>query len=120
MTARPEQVERLEAIQGGAKIAHEVMFDVHRELLEREPARTDSAKLLAESAQIAAMHLPGLTVRLRRLAARWDEENLLDPAAAEETAQQIATEFAAIQPRLKTLIARQREIGARLRALLGS
>ena len=119
MSGRPEELERLDTIIAGVDIAHEVIFDMYRELLERDQAQTESAKLVAESAQIAVVQLPRLVAPLRRLATRWDEESLLDPAAADRTAEQIAAELAVVEPELRSLVARQREIGAILRVRLG-
>ena len=120
MSAHPEQLERLDAMLGTATLAHETIFRLRRRLLGRESAMTETSQLLAESATIATVRLPGLAVPLRRLGARWDEESLLDPAAASRTAQEIETRFAAVEAEFEMLLARQREIAARLRSLLRS
>ena len=118
MSDRPVAITRLNFLLAEATIAHEAIFDLHRRLLVRGLAGTDSAELVAESAQIATVRLPGLAVPLRGLATRWDEENLLDPQAADSTAQEIAAQLAAVEPEMRSLLARQSEIAAKLRARL--
>jgi hypothetical protein len=120
MTARPQQLDRLDIILGGVDIAHTVIFDMHRELLRSHPPQTESAGLLAESAALATVDVPRLTAPLRRLAARWDEQALLDPQAADRTAAQIAAGFATVEPALRTLVERQEKIASRLRVMLGN
>jgi hypothetical protein len=120
MTTRPQPLRRLATIQSAADLAHLAIFDMHRELLGRDDVRAVSAGLLAESAQIATVRLPGLTAPLRRLGARWEEQSLLDPTTANDTADQIIAGFADIEPDLGELLARQREIAACLRELLAS
>jgi hypothetical protein len=120
MTERPEQLDRLDIMLAGVDIAHTVIFDMHRELLESESAQSEAASLLAESAALATVRVPRLTEALRDLAARWDEQTLLDPEAADRTAEQIAAEFATVEPALGPLVARQGQIAARLRLLLGN
>jgi hypothetical protein len=55
---------------------------------------------------------------VRRLGARWDEENLLDAAAASHTARHIAEQSAFLEAELRVLLARQVEIARQLQALL--
>jgi hypothetical protein len=119
MTERPQQLDRLDIMLAGVDIAHTVIFDMHRELLGSESAQTESASLLAESAALTTVRAPQLTESLRGLAGRWDEQTLLDPEAADRTAEQIAAEFATVEPALRSLVARQTQIAARLRLLLG-
>jgi hypothetical protein len=64
--------------------------------------------------------VPRLIAPLKRLGARWDEGNLLDTTAADPTARELATKLATLEPEIASLLARQREIAARLRDLLGS
>jgi hypothetical protein len=118
MNERPERLRRLDDVVAGVRIAHEIIFDMHSELLERHPGQNTSAGLVAESAQIASLHLPRLTSVLNSLAARWDEEAVLDPDAADRTAGELAAEFEKIEPELRTLVDRQREISVALRDLL--
>jgi hypothetical protein len=120
MRERPEEIERLEEILRGAGLAHEVIFDLHRRLLDRDPSRTDSLELVAESARIVTVRLPRLTAGLRGLAARWDEESLFDPAAADRTAELLARELQAIEPLAGSLTKRQVEIAAALSRLAAS
>jgi hypothetical protein len=118
MSERPEQLERLDDVVAGVRIAHETIFDMHSELLERDPGQDASTGLVAESAQIASLHVPRLTSVLRSLATRWHEQALLDPEAADRTAGEAAAEFGRIEPELTSLVTRRREINAELRDLL--
>jgi hypothetical protein len=93
MSDRPEEIERLKDILRGAGLAHEVIFDLHRRLLDSDPSRTDSLELVAESARIATVRLPQLTAGLRGLASRWDEQSLPGPEAANRTAELLAREL---------------------------
>jgi hypothetical protein len=115
---RPEQLRRLDTLQGAADLAHQAIFDMHRELLGRDRAQAESTRLLAESARIATARLPQLTAQARRLGAKWDEEWVLDPPAVAGTARKIVAELAVVEPEISSLLARQREIAARLRELL--
>jgi hypothetical protein len=118
MPERAPAITRLDSLLGAATIAHEAIFELHRRLLARERGGNESVELVAESAQIATVRLPALGVPLRRLATRWDEESVLDPHAAASTAQEIAARLAAVESEMRSLLARQSEIAARLRALL--
>ncbi|HXV05597.1 MAG TPA: hypothetical protein VFP23_06805 [Solirubrobacterales bacterium] len=118
MPDRPAAITRLSTLLAEATIAHGAIFDLHRRLLVRGRTGTDSAGLLAESARIATMRLPALAAPLGRLATRWDEESLLDPQAADSTAREIAARLAAVEPEMRSLLARQSEIAAKLRARL--
>jgi hypothetical protein len=118
MPDRPAAITRLNFLLAQATIVHEAIFDLHRRLLVRGRVGTDSAELVAESARIAIVRLPGLAVPLRELAARWDEESLLDRQAADSTAQEIAARLAAVEPEMRSLLAHQSEIAAKLRARL--
>jgi hypothetical protein len=119
MPDRPEAITRFNTLLGQATITHGAIFDLHRRLLVRGRAGSDSAGLLAESARIATVGLPSLARPLARLATRWDEESLLDPQAADSTAREIAAKLAAVEPGMRSLLARQGEIAATLRARLG-
>jgi hypothetical protein len=120
MSGRPQELNRLATILGAADLAHQAIFDIHRDLLGHGRAPAESTGLLAESAQIATADLPRLTAHLRRLAARWDEESLLDPVAAADTLALFTHDLASVEPELASLLRRQGEIAARLRALLAS
>jgi hypothetical protein len=120
MNTRPQELERLDSILGVATLTHESSVRLHRRLLGREPATAETSELLAESARIAIVRLPRLAEGVRRLGARWDEENLLDPATAGRTARQIAAEFAVIEPEMRLLQDRLAEIASSLGSLLRS
>jgi hypothetical protein len=117
MSGRPEELERLDEILGSVRIAHETGFELSRLFLTRESAASEVADLLAESARIAIVELPRLLGSLRRLALRWEDENLLDPETAARTAAQIATEMEAVEPAAESLLRRHREVVAKLREL---
>jgi hypothetical protein len=118
MSERPEQLDRLYVAQATAKLAHETIFGLNRRLLDRGTEAAESSQLVGESAQIVLVRLPGLTASVRRLGTRWDEESLLDPAAASDTARQIGEQFAVLEAELRALLTRQVEIARQLRALL--
>jgi hypothetical protein len=114
----PAPLQRLNSLLAEATIAHEAIFELHRRLLVRERGGSESTELVAESARIATVRLPALAVPLRGLDTRWQEESVLDPHAADLTAREAAAGLAAVEPEMRSLLARQSEIAARLRALL--
>jgi hypothetical protein len=114
----PAALQRLDSMLAEATIAHEAIFELHRRLLVRERGGNESAELVAESARIATVRLPALAVPLRGLLTRWPEESVLDQYAAASTAREAAAQLAAVEPEMRSLLARQSEIAARLRALL--
>jgi hypothetical protein len=83
-----------------------------------ERADTRTRALLAEAAGIATVELPQMTARARDLAARWFDEQVLDPEAALDTLRALQDEVSSIEPRIMQLRARQNEIAAELRRLL--
>jgi hypothetical protein len=105
---------------GGARIAHEVIFELRRELLAKGRDEAQQAGLLGESARIVTTELPRLTTDVRQLAARWEEQTLLDPEAADLTLGALAAELARVESQVRPLLQRQRQIAAALRAELGS
>ena len=97
-------------------IAHAAIFTQHRVLTElgREDAGTRA--LLDESVRIVFTDAPAATLAARSLAARWAEQQLLDPAGAERLRPQLAAEIEEAERGLRALLARQEEIAAELRA----
>jgi hypothetical protein len=120
MSERPEELERLDTILGAVGIAHQTIYGMHRELIENEPGQTESPRLVAQSAEITIDRLPRLIAPITRLGARWHEQSLLAPGASEHTALEIAAQMATLEPEIASLLARQREIAARLRDLLAA
>jgi hypothetical protein len=52
-----------------------------------------------------------------RLVRTWQEQDVLDPKAAETTLAELEAELARIEPETFPLLGRQREIAARLRSM---
>jgi hypothetical protein len=120
MSERPQELERIDQIMRAAAFAHELVFDRHRKLLDREPDREDTTPLLAESARIATVELPRLIAPLRSLSARWIEQSLLDPEAAASTVKEIAEGLTKVEPEVRSMTERLGEILSGLRGLLDS
>jgi hypothetical protein len=119
MTERPKELERLRILVSTATLTHEAIFGMRRMVLERGLDIGEADRLLAESARIVTVRLPGLTTRVRRLGSRWEEQSLLDPDAARATAEEIAAEYATVEGELNALAARVDDIAARMHRLLG-
>ncbi len=68
-----DPIKRLDALFSAAMIAHEAIFEMHRELIARDLGNAEQARLLEESAQIVTSKLPGLTATARRLSGEWSE-----------------------------------------------
>jgi hypothetical protein len=115
----PPELERLDSLLGGARIAHEAIFELRRELLAQGRGDAEHADLLTESAQIAVEELPSLTARARELSGKWHEQSLLDPEAAALTLGELGAELARLEPRARPLLQRQRQIAALFRGELG-
>jgi hypothetical protein len=119
MTERPDPLVRLDSYFAAARIAHEYAYDLHRELVELDAANDHTRELLNESAAITLERLPALTSSLQDLEHEWAEQELLDPQAAQRTAERLESSLAAVTPQLATLRARQDQIIAELLDLLG-
>jgi hypothetical protein len=114
----PSAIERLDALLSAAMIAHEAIFEMRRELIAGDRANPDQARLLEESARIVTSELPSLSDGVRQLSTRWSEQSLLDPAAAVGTLEDLEDDLAQIEPGIRSLLDRQREIAGRLRSML--
>lgn len=114
MTARPEPLALVDSYFAAARIAHEYVFDLHRELVELDAADGHTRELLHESATVALARMPELTSRLRGPEREWSEQELLDPPAAERTLERLNRDVAAFLPALVALRARQNQIVAEL------
>ena len=116
MTERPEPARRLDLLFSASRIAHEAIFDLHRELASVGRDDERSRDLLAESARIALEDLAAVTVEARRLAEHWEEQSLLDPARAAQTSRALEAELDRIGPQLRRLRARHRDVARILRS----
>lgn len=116
MTDRPEPLGLVDTYFAAARIAHEYVFDLHRELAELDAADDHTRALLRESATVALERMPELTRRLHGPEREWSEQELLDPAAAERTIERLNSDIAALLPALAALRARQNQIAAELLA----
>lgn len=118
MTIRPGPLELLDSYFAAAMIAHEYVFDLHRELVELNVADGHARELLQESAAVTFERMPALTRQLRGLEREWAEQELLDPPAAERTLERLEGDLAELTPALAALRARQNQIVADLLNLL--
>lgn len=114
----PTPSRRVDEALAASFIAHEAIFDMHRELVAGGQHRDTARELLAESAQITLEQLPRVTARARELNDRWGEKSVLDPRAAGETLTELEAEVERIEIELAAGLERLREIASRLRELL--
>jgi hypothetical protein len=114
MIDRPGPLGQLDGYFAAARIAHEYIADLHRELVELDAADDHTRALLRESAAVVFERMPALTGRLRGLEGEWAGQELLDPLAAERTIECLAVELAKQVPALTALRARQNQIAAEL------
>lgn len=118
MTYTPEPLARLDLLLSAARLAHEVIFDLQNELTARGAAGEATSALLRESAAIALEELPAVLAEARRLAARWQEQSVLDPDEAGRTVNALQAELDRAEPRLQALRGRQRRIARDLQSRL--
>jgi hypothetical protein len=117
MPERPPAIKRLDSLLGAVTIAHEIIFEIRRELIAADRGNPEQARLLAESAQIVTVELPRLSATARQLSARWREQSLLDTKGAEEALAELESELRRIEPKIDSVLNRQREIAAQLRSM---
>jgi hypothetical protein len=115
MPKRPPAIKRLDSLLGAVTIAHEVIFETRRELVAADRGTPEQARLLAESAQIVTVELPRLSATARQLSTRWREQSLLDSTGA--ALARLESELKRIEPKVDSLLDRQREIAEQLRAM---
>lgn len=118
MPETPEPVRKLDSFFSASLIAHEAIFEMRRELVATGRGGREPTALLEESARVTVTDLPSITRRARRLAARWDEQGLLDPEVAGTTIHALAAKLDRIGPQVGSLLERQRQIAARLRSMV--
>jgi hypothetical protein len=114
MAARPEPLARIDRYLAAARIAHEAIWDLHRDLVVRGTADDRTRDLLGEAARIVTAEVPEVLTRVRHLDALWSEQELLDPPAAADTLRALMTEVDRVEPTLGRLRARHREVAAEL------
>jgi hypothetical protein len=119
MADRPEPLEELDDYFASATVAHEYAAGIHLRLVELDADDEHSQELLSESAAVVLKEMPRLARELRSLEREWEEQELLDPAQAERTAQALKARWAEVAPELAPLRARQDEIVAELAQLAG-
>jgi len=112
MIERPGPLGQLDGYFAAARIAHEYVADLHRELVELDAAGDHTRELLRESATVVFERMPGLTSRLRGLEREWAEQELLDPPEAERTVEHLEVEFGELVPALAALRARKNQSAA--------
>jgi hypothetical protein len=118
MIDRPEPLKRLDGYFGAARIAHEYVSDLHRELVELNAADAHTHELLRESAAVVLERMPSLATQLRTLGRQWSEQELLDPPAAERTIERLNQELTSTMPAILAVRARQDRIAAELLGLV--
>jgi hypothetical protein len=114
MIDRPGPLGQLDGYFAAARIAHEYVADLHRELVELDATDDHTRQLLRESAAVVFERMPALTSRLRGLEREWAEQELLDPSAAEHTIERLEVEFAELVPAPTALRGTQNHIAAEL------
>jgi hypothetical protein len=110
MTDRPEPLRLVNSYSAAARLAHEYIFDLHRELAEMDAAGDDTRELLRESATVTVERIPELTRTVRGLEREWSEQELLDPPAAKRTIERLNGDVEVLLPALVALRARQNQI----------
>lgn len=119
MTDRPAALTLLDLQARAVMLAHAAAADLYRELAKVGDDDDRGLALLHESAALALKRMPALTRPLRGLEEAWDEQDVLDPAAAMRTLRRLEAELGEILPAVLQLRLRQDEIVAELRALVG-
>jgi hypothetical protein len=108
----------LDGYSRAARVAHEYASRLHRKLVELGGDDDHTRALLRESAALTVEPIPVLVRQVRSREREWEEQDMLDPPAAERTIERLDREVAELAPELAKLRERQREILAELRDLL--
>lgn len=117
MTDAREVLARLDGHLVRTRIAHQVVWGLHAELVTHGRAGDDTRALLIRSAHIATVEVPALVRRAQQLRALWFEQDLLDPAVAELTLAALDAEVRRIEPGLQAAVTEQGRAAAALREL---
>ena len=67
---------------------------------------------------IVTVELPRLSATARQLSARWREKSLLDSTGAAVVLAELESELKHLEPKIDSLLDRQREIAGLLRSML--
>lgn len=118
MAEPPSPIARLDDYLATVTIAHEAIWELRTALvvLGNEDERVE--RLFTEAADLAVVEVPRQLRQARRLRRRWDEQTVLDPAAADDTLELLAEELQRIDSDLVVVRTRQDEIARELRAVL--
>ena len=108
---------RLNGLLAVVRIAHEVIYDLHAELVASGRSGERAGELLAESVDITLQQVPELTRNARRLTRTWREQSVLDPDTAASTLHDLELELEGIESRVTPALDRQREIARELQSL---
>jgi hypothetical protein len=114
VAARPEPLARIDRYLAAARIAHEAIWDLHRELVVSARADDRTRDLLGEAARIVTVEVPEALTQVRRLDALWSEQELLNPPAAADTLSALKVAVDRVEPQLASLRARHRDVAAEL------
>lgn len=118
MDTAVEVLGRIRRLFAAATIAHESVFEMHRELVSEGRDDAESRTLLKESSRIVLIEMPAIAAEAHRLAAWWGEERILNPGAAERTSHALEKELARIEPALRALLDRHKRLAIRLDRIL--
>lgn len=110
MSDRPDPLRLLDELIAGATFRHEHIADLHYLAPDEQ-----STQLMRESADIAIRQMPALARDVWASEWTWQEQELLDPERAAEALRRIAAEMAKIEPDLRAMVERQRQIVRELR-----
>jgi hypothetical protein len=120
MPERPPAIKRLDSLLSAAMIAHEVIFEMRRELIATDRANPEQARLVEESARIVTVELPNLSANARQLSTQWSEQSVLDPEGAARTLAELDAELSRVELRFLSLHERQRQIAGQMRTMFAS
>lgn len=109
---------RIDSLLAAATLAHEVVFDLSREIAGAAGGDDAAGTLVRESARIATTEIPALARRIRGRSAQLDIERLAESSAATRTARELAAEEARIVPHMEAYLARLREIVDAMQSLV--
>lgn len=90
----PEAVDTLDHILATATVAHEQIFDLHRDLTGLDAADDESRARLAEAVRISLTDIPTVLRPALELRERWLDQSV-DRDAAEGTVVEIEAELKA-------------------------
>src|SRR4051794_10953528 len=115
MSETPSPVARLDDYLATVTFVHEAIWELRTAavVLERDDSRVQ--EWFREAAELVVVELPPIVREARRLRELWNEQDVLDPAAATDTLRSLADELDRADPAMRTLRERQNEIVRELR-----